>query len=368
MKASHGLVIGKFYPPHPGHHLLIRTAAAVSQRVSVVVMAASVESIALADRVAWLREVHALEPHVHIVGIVDDLRVDYDDEAIWQGHVALMRSAVAQITSEAVDAVFTSEAYGDELARRFDARHVRVDQPRALMPFSGTAVRADPSAAWDVLEPCVRAGLALRVVLAGAESTGKTTLASDLAQRLRQRGSAFERTRWVPEYGRQWSIDKLAAACANAQLQAQPIPGPEQLDWHSDEFLAIACEQNRREESAAREGGPVLICDTDAFVTGIWHERYMGRGSAEVDATARCDVRRLYLLTHPDDVPFEQDGLRDGEAIRAWMTRRFVERLQLAGLRWQWLRGSGREARVERALSAIAEALHEAWSFAPPLG
>ena len=41
----HGLVIGKFYPPHAGHHLLISTAAACSGRVTVLVLSHEVESI-----------------------------------------------------------------------------------------------------------------------------------------------------------------------------------------------------------------------------------------------------------------------------------------------------------------------------------
>ena len=54
MRPRHGLVIGKFYPPHAGHHLLVRTAAALCERVSVVVMAAQVVSIPLPARVAWI--------------------------------------------------------------------------------------------------------------------------------------------------------------------------------------------------------------------------------------------------------------------------------------------------------------------------
>ena len=52
----HGLVMGKFYPPHIGHHDLIRRAATECDRVSVVVVGASVESIALTDRLTWLRD------------------------------------------------------------------------------------------------------------------------------------------------------------------------------------------------------------------------------------------------------------------------------------------------------------------------
>ena len=38
MNAGHALIIGKFYPPHAGHHLLVQSAAATCERVSVVVM------------------------------------------------------------------------------------------------------------------------------------------------------------------------------------------------------------------------------------------------------------------------------------------------------------------------------------------
>ena len=69
---SHGLVVGKFYPPHAGHHYLIRTAARQCDKVSVIVAASQVESIPLVDRVAWLREEHAADRNVVIVGVLDD--------------------------------------------------------------------------------------------------------------------------------------------------------------------------------------------------------------------------------------------------------------------------------------------------------
>jgi hypothetical protein len=51
----------------------------------------------------------------------------------------------------------------------------------------------------------------------------------------------------------------------------------------------------------------VLICDTNAFATVLWHRRYMGHHSqavAEIARRARCD---LYFLTG-DEIPFVQDG------------------------------------------------------------
>lgn len=359
MKARHGLVIGKFYPPHLGHHHLVREAASRSERLSVLVMGSSVESLGIEERVAWMREEHAGEGNVTILGVRDDHPVDYESDAVWRAHVELMREGARAITSEPVDAVYSSEPYGEELGRRLGARHVLVDQPRERFPVSGTAVRSDVVARWSELAPAVRAGLALRVVLVGAESTGKTTLAEAICDRLRLRGGAWQRTVWVSEAGRDVTLEKLARLGPGAEMES--------LVWETPDFVEITLEQNRREELAARRGGPVLLCDTDAFATGIWHERYVGRRAPEVESHGLLGPRRFYLLTHPDDVPFVDDGARDGEHLRHWMTARFVERLGAEGLDWAWLRGE-REPRLERALELVDEARARAHRFRDPLG
>ncbi|MCX5745562.1 MAG: AAA family ATPase, partial [Proteobacteria bacterium] len=248
---------------------------------------------------------------------------------------------------------------GDELARRLGARHVLVDLTRAAHRVSGTAVRADPVAHWDALAPCVRGHLAWRVVLVGAESTGKTTVAAAIAERLRARGGAFADAAWVPEVGREVTAQKLAAR--------GPDAGMHELAWDTDDFVDIARAQAERERATARTGAPVVVCDTDAFATGIWHERYRGAPSPAVDALGGAAPYHLYLLTHHDDVPFAQDGLRDGEHLRAWMTARFVDRLEADGRRWQWLRGD-RDARTAQALGALDALLAAGWNFAIPLG
>ena len=91
--------------------------------------------------------------------------------------------------------------YGAELARHFGARNVCLDRARALHPVSGTQLRADLPAHWMQLPAPVRAGLAMRVTVVGAESTGTTTLARDLCAALRARGGVWERTEWVASTG-----------------------------------------------------------------------------------------------------------------------------------------------------------------------
>jgi HTH-type transcriptional regulator, transcriptional repressor of NAD biosynthesis genes len=338
---SAGLVIGKFYPPHAGHHLLIRTAAAVCERVFVAVLAASDETIPLAYRVAWLRQAH---PGVSVRGAIDDVPVDYASAQAWAAHVAIMR----ELVPEPVDAVFTSEAYGPELARWFDAAHVPVDPLRRLVPCSGTAVRDDPAAHWEHLGPGVRAWYATRVVVVGAESSGTTTLARGLA--------AHYNAPYVPEYGRERTIDKLATARARAALAGRPAPGMDGLHWPSTDFADIARRQIAAEDAAAAGApSPLVVCDTDALATGIWHERYRGEPSAVVTALAAglaARSRRRYLLTDHADVPFHQDGIRDGEHLRAWMTTRFAAELSTRDIPHTHLSGTP-ETRLRGAVAAV---------------
>lgn len=363
MRFRHGLVIGKFYPPHAGHEYLIRTAATLSDQVTVVVMAADHETLPLSLRVNFIRESFAGRPHVTVSGVVDNLPVDYEDDAIWAAQVALMREGVASADSAAgrtsipIDAVFTSEGYGTELGRRFAAAPVCLDRDRVLYPVSGSAVRGDPAAHWDFLAPAVRAHYVRRVVLLGAESTGTTTLARALQGVFRRRGGVWARTRLVPEYGREYSINLLAAARGTALARQRPEPQPEDLAWDSPQFHHVARVQTAWEEAAARDGGPLLLCDTDALATCLWHERYVGGADVGLEMFAgTLPPRALYLLTDIADVPFVDDGLRDGAHVREGMHRRFIERLSAQEAPWAMVSGDP-DSRIAQATHLIDEVL-----------
>ncbi|MGW3899056.1 AAA family ATPase [Micromonospora profundi] len=345
---GHGMVVGKFYPPHAGHHALIAAAAARCAEATVVVAPSRRESIPLAVRLDWLREAHADTQWVRFVGRYDDLPVDYADPAVWDAHCAVFRAAVGP---GRVDAVFSSEAYGVELARRFDAVPVSVDPDRRTVPVSGTAVRADPAAHWRWLSPPVRAWFVRRVVVVGAESTGTTTMAAALA--------AHYGTVWAPEFGRELTARKLARL-----REVSPSATVFDVSWDRDDFRTVVRKQQEAEDAAARSSGPLLFCDTDARATAVWEERYLGSASPQVRAAARRPA--LYLLTDHRGVPFADDGLRDGEHLRSWMTGRFRAELAGCGVPVVELTGSHAE-RLARAVKACDDLLAEGWALADPI-
>jgi HTH-type transcriptional repressor of NAD biosynthesis genes len=315
-----GVVVGKFLPPHRGHRYLIETALSRCDKVVVIVCGKPVDSIPPELRAGWLRE---LVPAAEVM-LIDD-RYDENDSRVWA------ENTIGWL-GRAPDAVFTSEDYGERYAGYMGSRHVMVDRARLAVPCSGTAVRADPFAMWDFIDPPLREWFAKRVVIVGAESTGTTTLAMDLARELD--------SVWVPEFGREYSALKRSGI------------------WVSDEFLDIAQEQTRRENLAAREANRIPICDTNSFATVQWHRRYVGTAFPELeDHAARCRAD-LYFLTG-DEIPFEQDGLRDGEHIRHEMHCWFEEALAAQAQPWFLLRGS-RESRVEQAI-AIMKRLWPQW-------
>ena len=360
---EHALVIGKFMPPHEGHLYLIRTALLHCRRVTVLVLATSTERMDVHLRAEWLRECFAGDQSLRVVTATDDVPVDFGDAELWREHVSVMRDALERddaargASAAPIDVVFSAETYGAELARQFGARHVLLDPARVLHPVSGSLVRADLPVHWTQLPPPVRAGLAFRVVVIGAESTGTTTLAVALRDALKARGGVWERTDWVAEYGREYSVNLLAVARAT-----NPGAAPTDVQWTEADFVHIAEVQTAREQEAARHGSPVLVCDTDALATCVWHERYRGSSSAPlVQVASTMPPRALYLLTDVHAVPFEDDGLRDGEHLRSWMTERFVEVLTASGVPWHLVTGSPSE-RLAAALRHVDDALPAWWA------
>ena len=57
-RRRHGLVLGKFLPPHAGHHELVDFALERCERVTVLVLGAAAEPIPLSLRREWMRERH----------------------------------------------------------------------------------------------------------------------------------------------------------------------------------------------------------------------------------------------------------------------------------------------------------------------
>ena len=155
----------------------------------------------------------------------------------------------------------------------------------------------------------------------------------------------------MPEYGRQHSA-----------VRAGGLTAP----WRSDEFDLIMDRQIAAEDAARRRTPcPVLVCDTDALSTVLWHERYVGGWRADLWQRALDHQPALYLLTG-DEIEFVDDGMRDGRHIRSAMQQRFRAVLAEQPVPWAEVRGSVAE-RVATARPLVEEAVASALRFSDPL-
>jgi NadR type nicotinamide-nucleotide adenylyltransferase len=310
-----GVVIGKFYPPHLGHNYLIDTAlAGCDDGVDVLVVDSPAYHLAAEKRREWLQAHHPTAT----VRIIPDINNDDDSEA-WALHTIKFLGRVP-------DVVYASMDYAEPWAKAMGCKHVEVDTPRVKIPISGTKVREDTLKSWNFLSDETKAGLALRVVVLGAESTGTTTLALDLAENLQ--------VPWVPEVGRYYTESILTT----------------DYKWNDGDFYRIGrLQQAYEQEMAARSNG-VIVCDTNAVATEVWQRRYMGETTDAMRAIGARDKADLYIITG-DEIPFVQDGIRDGEHVRHEMHQWFIDRVQQTGVPYIVVAGD-RDERLTEAVKA----------------
>jgi nicotinamide riboside kinase len=95
----------------------------------------------------------------------------------------------------------------------------------------------------------------------------------------------------------------------------------------SAEIDVVNCNQN----FVNPEIGPWVVCDTDAVATVVWWRRYLKSNSESVWKFAQASLADIYVVTDPNDVKFEQDGIRDGEHLRKSMHDSFLDTAMQTG-------------------------------------
>ena len=123
----------------------------------------------------------------------------------------------------------------------------------------------------------------------------------------------------------------------------------------------MALHQNEMEYNCQQVSKEFLICDNDSFALTIWCERYLGKYYQEIykiyeDAKHLNNFEKIYILTK-QNVPFVQDGYRDGEHIRDWMFQRFIEELTRNNMKYYFIDSPNYDQRYNKALEIIFENL-----------
>lgn len=127
----------------------------------------------------------------------------------------------------------------------------------------------------------------IKIALFGPESTGKTTLAKQLA--------AHYKTAWAPEFARDYLQEKWDKS---------------QLICDVNNMLPIAYGQTQLENEKLLIANKYLFCDTNLLVTKVFSEVYYSYCDPLLDKAAQEHEYDLFFLTDID-VPWEKDDLRD---------------------------------------------------------
>ncbi|GAA0855674.1 AAA family ATPase [Aliiglaciecola litoralis] len=285
--AKCGFTLGKFAPFHKGHEwMMCKALEVVDELVVVIYRCDELPHISLSTRANWIRkrfpQVTVLEAHN-----------GPKDQGYSQHVIEIQNQFLTQFLKDyKFNYFFSSEAYGDHVAKALDSEDFRIDMQRAKIPISATQIRADLFHHRRFLSEEVYKDLIRKIVFLGAPSTGKSTLCKALADKYN--------TLWVEEYGREyWQAHQV-----NRRLT------PEQL-------LHIGQSQVALEEERLAEANQFLFCDTNAFTTWHFALHYHDSALPELQRLAQQSWLRYDLVVLcEEDIPYDDTWERSGDANR----------------------------------------------------
>ena len=168
----------------------------------------------------------------------------------------------------------------------------------------------------------------IKIAMYGPESTGKTTLAMQLAEKFN--------TTWIAEFARDYLQKKWNS---NQEICSQ------------EDLLPIAVGQTKLENDALATANKILFCDTNLMVTKVFSDINYGNCDDILKKAAKKHKYDLIFLTDID-VPWEADDLRDNPEERAATLSIFEE--ALIKYKKPYIKLSGNQTeRLEKATKII---------------
>lgn len=286
-------------PPTMGHLSLVKFAAGIANKVTVIVTTQPHEPYteerynAVKQACAGLDEYkdERMVSTISVVHLHKELPQDPETEGFWNlWHSLVGMKGFLNIPARKGDFFVTSEPYGAKLAELTGATFMPFDPKRELVYTKGTRVRAQPYKFFNDMIPEFQKYLRLTVTVWGAESTGKTTLSKEVA--------GLMDTHWVYEYARPYLETvgpEINTDCMNAIWRGQKSVQKMAQNW---------------------TGKPYIVQDTDLFSTvGYWEQPHweaeLGPVPEGLIKDAQAMKSDLYLITR-SNIDFEEDPIRYG--------------------------------------------------------
>lgn len=170
-----------------------------------------------------------------------------------------------------------------------------------------------------------------RILILGPESTGKSTLAEDLANHFGEP--------WVPEFAREY---------------LEEINRP----YRYEDLVAIGKGQVELEDQLAQNAEKHIFVDTDLRVIHIWSEHRFGKTDPWVLDEIERRKYDLILLTDTD-LPWTPDPLREYPELemRQYFFEKYRKLAEESGFPFQVVSGD-RAKRLKSAVEALNQILN----------
>ncbi len=166
----------------------------------------------------------------------------------------------------------------------------------------------------------------IRIAITGPESSGKTTLARQLAERLN--------ADFIPEFARQY-LENKEGKYTQADL---------------DEIA------REHKESVSKSQKSIKIIDTDYFVLKVWSEYRFGNSTSYIDELIAEEVFDFHFVCKPN-IPWEDDPLRENPHDRDELFDLYIQHLDHYQRPYEVIQGSVEE-RIEKCLKILNERLN----------
>lgn len=167
-----------------------------------------------------------------------------------------------------------------------------------------------------------------KISIVGAESTGKSTLAKQLARHFAGR--------CVEEYAREY-VESIGRGYTEEDVEVIARKQIEQLRAEYEEEY--------------------VFFDTELIITKVWFDDKYGRVPQWVEESIKRLEPKWCLLCMPD-LPFVYDPVRENPHRREELTERYEQELKKYGIRYYRVCGSGEE-RLKRAVDIIETVCRE---------
>lgn len=204
------------------------------------------------------------------------------------------------------DFVFSSEVYGNQLAEVLGAEHIPVDPNREIFEVKGTYVRQNLRDQFDKLTDPIKRKLQKTIVFFGAESTGKTTAAKQMASSLNG------------HYLHEWARPYLETV------------GPDLNDQKMNNIVTGQTTSEYMIRYGQKDIKPFIFQDTDLLSTVGYYRIYQGNAPKDLETYCKSYYRetknRLYIVMDTD-IPFVPDPLRYGVTERESKTEFWTDLL-----------------------------------------